>query len=72
MKNMEIDGTIKTMEKSDDGWWTFEHSIAGKSRMKQTLSHGFGILGLIYQRLLSTDQVKFMFMIRRIRKSASQ
>jgi hypothetical protein len=48
MKNMEICGAIQSMEKSDDGWWTFEHSIAGKSKIKQTLSHEFGIMDHVF------------------------
>ena len=48
MKNMEMGGAIKSMEESDDGWWTFEHSTAGKSKMKQTLSYEFGIVDHIF------------------------
>jgi hypothetical protein len=48
MKNMEMGGAIKSMEKSDDGWWTFEHSIAGKSKMKHKLSHEFGIIDHVF------------------------
>ena len=48
MKNMEMGGAIQSMEKSDDGWWTFEHSIAGKSKMKQTLSHEYGIMDHVF------------------------
>jgi hypothetical protein len=48
MKNMEIGGAIKLMEKGEDGWWTFEHSVAGKSSMKHTLSHEFGIIDHIF------------------------
>ncbi|HZB17777.1 MAG TPA: hypothetical protein VE445_11475, partial [Nitrososphaeraceae archaeon] len=25
IKNMEIGGSIKSVTKGDDGWWTFEH-----------------------------------------------
>ena len=48
MKNMEIGGAIQSMEKGEDGWWTFEHSVAGKSRMKHTLSHEFGVIDHIF------------------------
>jgi hypothetical protein len=36
------------MEKNDDGWWIFDHIIAGKSKMKHTLSQKFGILDHIF------------------------
>ena len=45
---MEIGGAIKSMEKDDDGWWTFDHAVAGKSKMKHTLSREFGILDHIF------------------------
>jgi hypothetical protein len=48
MKNMEIGGAIKSMEKDDDGWWTFDHAVAGESKMKHTLSREFGILDHIF------------------------
>ncbi|HEY9386708.1 MAG TPA: hypothetical protein VIP70_06690 [Nitrososphaeraceae archaeon] len=48
MKNMEIGGAIKSMEKNDDGWWSFNHIIAGKSKMKHILSQKFGILDHVF------------------------
>jgi hypothetical protein len=48
MKNMEMGGAIKSMTKRDDGWWTFEHSIAGKSKMKHKLSREFGIIDHVF------------------------
>jgi hypothetical protein len=48
MKNMEMGGAIKSMKKSNDGWWTFEHSIAGKSKMKHKLSREFGIIDHVF------------------------
>ena len=48
MTNMEMGDAIQSMEKSDNGWWTFEHSIAGKSKMKQTLSHEYGIMDHVF------------------------
>jgi hypothetical protein len=48
MKNMEIGGAIKSMEKGEDGWWTFGHSVAGKSRMKHTLLREFGIIDHVF------------------------
>ena len=44
IKNMEIGGAIKSVTKGDDGWWTFEHIVAGKSKMKQISVREFGIL----------------------------
>jgi hypothetical protein len=44
IKNMEIGGAIKLVTKGDDGWWTFEHIVAGKSKMKQISVREFGIL----------------------------
>ena len=34
MKYMEIGGEIKpaSLMKHDDGWWTFDHRVAGKSK----------------------------------------
>ena len=29
--------------KQDDGWWTFDHRVAGKSRMKHKSVLEFGI-----------------------------
>ena len=34
MRNMEMGGAIESMEKSDDGWWTFEHSIARNNKCR--------------------------------------
>lgn len=47
-KNMETGGSIQSMEKGEDGWWTFEHSVTGKSRMKHTISREFGIIDHIF------------------------
>src|SRR3712207_6696899 len=44
IKNMEIGGAIKSVTKGDDGWWTFEHIVAGKSKLKQISVREFGIL----------------------------
>jgi hypothetical protein len=44
IKNMEIGGAIKLITKGDDDWWTFEHNVAGKSKLKQISVHEFGIL----------------------------
>ena len=34
VKNMEIGGAIKSVTKSDDDWWDFDHTVAGKGKMK--------------------------------------
>ena len=32
VKNMEIWGAIKSVTKSDDDWWDFDHTVAGKGK----------------------------------------
>jgi hypothetical protein len=46
MKNLEVGGQISSLQKSnDDDWWTFNHAIAGKSKMKLVNSiKKYGIL----------------------------
>jgi hypothetical protein len=44
VKNMEIGGAIKSVTKSDDGWWEFDHTVAGKGKMKVTSVPNLGIL----------------------------
>jgi hypothetical protein len=34
VKNMEIGGAIKSVTKGEDGWWTFEHIVSGKSKIR--------------------------------------
>jgi hypothetical protein len=48
MKNMELGGAIQSMERIDDGWWIFDHSVSGRSRMKHTLSREFGIIDHVF------------------------
>ena len=48
MKNMEFGGAILSMERIDDGWWIFDHSVSGRSRMKHTLSREFGIIDHVF------------------------
>jgi hypothetical protein len=48
MKNMELGGAIQSMEKIDDGWWIFDHSVLGKSKMKHTLSRELGIIDHVF------------------------
>jgi hypothetical protein len=44
VKNMEIGGAIKSVTKSDDDWWEFNHTVAGKGKMKVTPVPNLGIL----------------------------
>jgi hypothetical protein len=46
MKNLEVGGQITSLQKSNDNdWWTFDHAIAGKSKMKLVSSiEKYGIL----------------------------
>jgi hypothetical protein len=48
MKSMEIGGAIKSLRKGEDGWWTFEHNIAGKSKMKHNSVPQYGILDHVF------------------------
>jgi hypothetical protein len=48
MKNMEIGGAIKSLRKGEDGWWIFEHKIAGKSKMKHISVPQYGILDHVF------------------------
>jgi hypothetical protein len=48
-KNMELGGAIHSMQKSPDGWYTFDHIIAGKSKMKYIVNQEFRILHHIFQ-----------------------
>lgn len=44
VKNMEIGGAIRSVTKGEDGWWQFDHTGAGKGRMKVTPVSELGIL----------------------------
>jgi hypothetical protein len=44
VKNMEIGGAIKSVIKSEGDWWQFDHTVAGKGKMKVTPVSEFGIL----------------------------
>jgi hypothetical protein len=50
MKYMEVSGAIRSesLRKGDDGWWTFDHHVAGESRMKHRSVPEFGILDHIF------------------------
>src|SRR5207244_12698631 len=49
VKKMELGGAIYSVQKSSDGWYTFDHIIAGKSKMKHTANQEFKILDHIFQ-----------------------
>jgi hypothetical protein len=44
VKNAEIGGAIKSVKKGSDDWWEFDHTVAGKGRMKISPVSEFGIL----------------------------
>ncbi len=48
-KNMELGGAIQSVQKSSDGSYTFDHTIAGKSKMKLTVNQEFKILDHVFQ-----------------------
>jgi hypothetical protein len=48
IKNMEIGGAIKSVTKGDDGWWTFEHIVSVKSKIRSRTNREFGILDHVF------------------------
>jgi hypothetical protein len=44
VKNMEIGGAIKSVTKGEGDWWQFDHTVAGKGKMRLTPVSDFGIL----------------------------
>jgi hypothetical protein len=66
VRNMEIGGAIKSVTEGEDGWWQFDHTVAGKGKMKITPVSDFGILdhefegaGLkwkVYVRVVSSEE----------------
>jgi hypothetical protein len=48
-KNMELGGAIHSMQKNSDDWYTFDHIIAGKSKMKHAVNQEFKILDHVFQ-----------------------
>ena len=44
VKNMETGGAIKSVTKGEGDWWQFDHTVAGKGKMKVTPGSDFGIL----------------------------
>jgi hypothetical protein len=48
-KNMESGGAIRSVQKSSNGWYTFDHIVAGRSKMKHTANQEFKILDHVFQ-----------------------
>jgi hypothetical protein len=44
IKNMEIGGAIRSVTKGDGDWWDFDHTVAGKGKMRVKEIREFGIL----------------------------
>jgi hypothetical protein len=49
IKNMESGGAIHSVQKNSNGWYTFDHIVAGKSKMKHTANQEFKILDHVFQ-----------------------
>jgi hypothetical protein len=47
-RSMEIGGAAKSVTKGADGWWTFDHVVAGKSKMKHRAFRELGILDHVF------------------------
>ncbi len=47
-KNLELGGAIKSLIKNEDRVWTFEHNLAGKSKMENFFIPEYGILDHIF------------------------
>jgi len=47
-RSMEIGGAAKSVVKSSDGWWTFDHVVAGKAKMKHVLVREAGVLDHVF------------------------
>jgi hypothetical protein len=47
-KSMEIGGSARNVTKGKDGWWTFDHAIAGKARMKHAPVKEAGVLDHVF------------------------
>ena len=45
---MGLSGAIKSLIKNEDGWWTFDHNVAGKSKMNLNDVPQYGILDHIF------------------------
>ena len=47
-KSMEAGGAAKSVTKGSDGWWTFDHIVAGKSKMKHRPIKEAGVLDHVF------------------------
>jgi hypothetical protein len=47
-KSMEIGGSAKNVTKGKDGWWTFDHAVAGKAKMKHVPVREAGVLDHVF------------------------
>ena len=47
-KSMEVGGAAKSVVKGSDGWWTFDHVVAGKAKMKHVPVREAGVLDHIF------------------------
>lgn len=75
-KSMEVGEAAKSVTKQADGWWTFDHVVAGRAKMKHTsaiedagvLDHVFmggGLEWQVYVRIVPNQlgaTVAWMFM----------
>lgn len=65
-KSMEIGGSARSVAKGSDGWWTFDHVVAGRARMKHApvraagvLDHVFAVAGMewkVYVRIIPNQR----------------
>lgn len=47
-KSMEIGGSARSVAKGKDGWWTFDHVLAGKAKMKHAPVREAGVLDHVF------------------------
>jgi hypothetical protein len=47
-KSMEVGGAAKSVTKGGDGWWTFDHVVAGRAKMKHEPVREAGVLDHIF------------------------
>jgi hypothetical protein len=47
-KSMEIGGAAKSVARGNDGWWTFDHVVAGKAKMKHEKVREVGVLDHVF------------------------
>ena len=48
-RSMEIGGAAKSVAKGGDGWWTFDHVVAGKAKMKHLPAREAGVLDHVFE-----------------------